>query len=204
MLKAKKSLGKMEKIVGGVFSQIPLTPNQWTLLSLIFGAAGFFVSILYKNLAQSFILFFAAFAFDYVDGAVARYTGKTTKTGAYIDGVSDRFVEAFIILSLMFYELPNILVDSKIALATLLFFSTMTSYARAYADHKKIVTDEDKLRAMGGLLERFERVFILLISIAASLYYGSQIISYSVLLLAVLSAVTVMQRILYSIKEGNK
>ncbi len=206
MIKSKKpkSVEVVEKIVGGVFSRIPITPNQWTLLSLVFAATGFMISAIYKDLAKSLILFFAAFILDYADGAVARCTGKITKKGAYIDGISDRFVEAFIILGLMFYELPNILLDSKTALAGLLFLSTMTSYTRAYADHKKVVTGLDKLTAMGGLLERFERVFILLISIAVSLYYGTRILSYSVILLIALSAVTVIQRILYSIGEAGR
>lgn len=206
MIKSKKPkpIEAVEKIVGGIFSKIPIAPNQWTVLSLVFGALGFLVAITYKNLAQSLVLFFAAFVLDYVDGAVARYTRKTTRAGAYIDGVSDRFVEAFIIVSLMFYEIPGIFVDSKIALAVLLFLGTMTSYTRAYADHKKAVVGENKLREMGGLLERFERVSILLVSIALSLNYGTKMISYAVLLLNLLAAVTVMQRILYSVKEAGK
>jgi len=199
-----RRLDGIERAVGRGFSRIPLTPNQWTVLSLVLAVAGFAISMVYRNLAQSLILFFAAFLTDYIDGAVARYRGKTTKLGAYIDGVSDRFVEAFIIISLMFYDIPDIFIDSKIALAGLLFFSTMTSYVRAYADHRKIITDDNKLRKMGGLLERFERVLILLISISVSLYYGMAIVSYAVLILIVLSAVTVAERILYSIREGSK
>lgn len=197
-------MGAVERAVGALFSRIPVTPNQWTALSLLFGALGLFVSIYYQNLSQSLALFFAAFALDYVDGSVARYTGKTTRKGAYIDGISDRFVEAFIILGLMFYDIPGVLTDSKISLAVLLFLSTMTSYSRAYADHKKLVVDEGRLREMGGLLERFERVSILLAAIALSLYYGTQVISYAVLLLSLLAAVTVLQRIFYSIRGANK
>ncbi len=206
MIKSKKPafIASVGKTAGGAFSRIPVTPNQWTLASLVFAVAGFAISIVYKDLARSLALFFVAFVIDYIDGAVARYTRKTTNTGAYIDGVSDRFVEAFIIISLMFYELPNVLLDSKIALAALLFLSTMTSYTRAYADHKKIVTSADKLRLMGGLLERFERVSMLLVSVAVSLYYGTWIISYAVLALILLSFVTVMQRILYSVKEAGR
>ncbi|MBI3412625.1 MAG: CDP-alcohol phosphatidyltransferase family protein [Candidatus Aenigmarchaeota archaeon] len=206
MLKSGRpeAVDKIETAAGKLFSKIPMTPNQWTLLSVVLGAAGFLVSAVYRNLGQSVILFLAAFAADYIDGSVAKYRKKTTKLGAYIDGVSDRFVEAFIIVGLMFYDAPNILVDSKISLATLLFFSTMTSYTRAYADHKKIVTSENDLRKMGGLLERFERVSILLASAAASLYYGSAIIAYASLFLIVLSGITVVQRILYSVKEAGR
>ncbi|MBI4168133.1 MAG: CDP-alcohol phosphatidyltransferase family protein [Candidatus Aenigmarchaeota archaeon] len=206
MIKSKRPtfIECVEKITGSVFSKMPVTPNQWTLLSLVLAVTGFAFSAVYKDLGKSLALFFAAFAIDYVDGAVARYTRKTTRKGAYIDGVSDRFVEAFIMVGLMFYELPNVLLDSKIALAVLLFLSTMTSYTRAYADHKKIVTGADKLRSMGGLLERFERVSILLISVAISFYYGTWVISYVVLSLILLSFVTVMQRILYSVKEAGR
>ncbi len=139
-----------------------------------------------------------------MDGAVARYSKQETKKGAYIDGISDRFVEAFIIFGFMFYKLPSALGDVNIMLAALLFFSTMTSYARSYADHKGLVTSEKELRQMGGLLERFERVFILLASAAVSLVYGAEIISYSIILLVLLSAVTVAQRIFYVLRRSKR
>ncbi|MBI4176823.1 MAG: CDP-alcohol phosphatidyltransferase family protein [Candidatus Aenigmarchaeota archaeon] len=198
----RKPFSSIERVVGGVFSSIPVTPNQWTFMSLAFGAAGLATSATHRGFGLSLTLFFAAFLLDYVDGAVARYTGNITKAGAYIDGISDRFVEAFILTGLMFYSLPSVFVDPKISLAVLLFLGTMTSYSRAYADHRKIVTNERKLREMGGLLERFERISILLAAMALSFYYGPAVISYTVILLIVLSFVTVAQRILYSVREA--
>ncbi|MBI2085176.1 MAG: CDP-alcohol phosphatidyltransferase family protein [Candidatus Aenigmarchaeota archaeon] len=206
MLKAKyrTSFSSAEKFTGVLFSKIPITPNQWTLLSLIFGGAGFLLASIYGNLIASLVLFFLAFFFDYVDGAVARYSKLETKKGAYIDGISDRFVEAFIIFGLMFYKIPNVLVDANILLAVLLFFSTMTSYARSYAGHKGLITNEKELMRMGGLLERFERVFILLSSVSISFIYGAEIISYSIILLVLLSAITVAQRIFYVLRRPGR
>ncbi len=204
MIKSKniRRVGEAEKVFGKLLSAIPITPNQWTVASLVFGVAGMGAAFLYADFPVSLALFFLAFLMDYADGAVARSTNRVTALGAYIDGVADRFVEAMIIISLMPFGIPNVFIDSNVSLAALLFLSTMTSYTRAYADHKKLVTDKDKLTEMGGVLERFERVSILLASMAASLFYGRQIISYAVAVLAILSFVTVCQRIHYSIKEA--
>ena len=199
---AKSSV--FDRFAGGLFSGIPLTPNQWTLLSVVFASLGFSSLAIFRNLYVSSVLFFFAFLSDYADGAVARYSKLETRKGAYIDGVSDRFAEAFMIFGLMFYKIPDVIVDANILLSALLFFSTMTSYVRAYADHKKIVTNEQELREMGGLLERFERVSILLVSIAASLIYGAGIISYCVVMLVLLSAATVAQRVFYVLRRSRK
>ncbi|MFH0890229.1 MAG: CDP-alcohol phosphatidyltransferase family protein [Candidatus Aenigmatarchaeota archaeon] len=197
-------IARIEKIIGGLFSRIPMTPNQWTAASLVFGAVGAIIVVAQKSFAYALAFFIIAFIADYADGAVARFRRNETKLGAYFDGIADRFVEAMIIVSLMFYGVPDFLTDSRILLALLLFMATMTSYSRAYAGHKKLVTDPKRLVAMGGILERFERVFVLLLSMLASLFYGAQIISYAAAALLLLSSLTVLQRIAYSAKEGRK
>ncbi len=204
MLKSKniRRVGEAEKVLGKLFSAVPITPNQWTVASLVFGIAGMGTAFLYQKFSLSLALFLLAFVMDYADGVVARFTNRVTALGAYIDGVADRFVEAMIIISLVLFGIPDVFVDSNVLLAAFLFLSTMTSYTRAYADHKKLVTDKNKLTEMGGVLERFERVSILLLSMAASLFYGRQVISYAVTVLAILSFVTVCQRIQYSVKEA--
>ncbi len=206
MLKAKThaKLSALETFAGGLFSNFPITPNQWTSLSMVFGLLGFLSLAIFRSLHAASVLFLLAFLLDYVDGAVARYSKSETKMGAYIDGVSDRFVEAFMIFGLMFYRIPSVIIDANISLALLLFFSVMTSYVRAYAGHKGIVTNERDFGKMGGLLERFERVFILLSSIVISFIYGTELISYSVAVLILLSAVTVGQRILFVLQRPGK
>ena len=43
----------------------------------------------------------------------------------------------------------------------LIFGAMMTSFVRAYADHRGIVKDPAELKRMGGLLERMERLMLL-------------------------------------------
>ena len=174
-------------------------------MSLVFAFAGLCNIVFFKTLPESLVLFLFAVYMDYVDGVLARYTNSVSARGAYLDGISDRFVEAMIIVSLMLYGIPDIFVSSNILLLLLLFFgTTMTSYVRVYADHKKLVTDKNELVRMGGLLERFERVSLLLLSMFLSLVYGVHIISYMVIVLIVLSSITVFQRINYSLTKGKK
>ncbi len=206
MIKSNRLIdaARVEKIFGRSFSKVPITPNQWTALSLVLGAAGLAMIVLRNNFVYALAFFVAAFAADYIDGAVARFRRSETRLGAYLDGIADRFVEAMIITGLMFQGIPDLFADANILLTSLLFTATMTSYARAYADHKGIVTDKKKLVAMGGVLERFERVSILLLSMIASLFYGAQVISYAVVALLLLSFLTVLQRVAYSVNEAKK
>src|SRR3989344_3001657 len=87
--------------IGIVFSKAGLSPNQWTLLSILPAIACFY--FLTQNNFLAAAAFFAAAAFlDFVDGSVARVTGHVTKFGAYLDTITDRYIELLIILGIFF------------------------------------------------------------------------------------------------------
>ncbi len=50
---------------------------------------------------------FLGSALDLIDGAIARKKGTTSKFGALLDSVSDRFQEAFIFFGLIVYYSAN-------------------------------------------------------------------------------------------------
>ncbi len=167
--------------------KIGITPNQWTLLSIVFAAVTF-----YFLMQQSFGFAAAAFAlaavFDVFDGAVARATAKATKTGAYLDTVVDRYVEFFVIAGLFLANLPPYLFSASFWLLFYLFGSTMTTYARAAA--KEAMNRHIK----GGILERAERMILLFVGLLLAIF-STTYLSYIIVILAALSNITALQRI---------
>jgi archaetidylinositol phosphate synthase len=194
MMKQDEGLKGLQGAMGKALATIPISPNQWTLLSILIAiAAGAMVAI--GNLPFGLALFALAALFDVIDGAVARARGEVSVLGGFIDGVADRFVEAIFLFSLMFYPLPTILIDPKIWLASVVFLGTcMPSFIRAYADHKGVITREKAL-ALGGICERSERIAIVVIGLGIGLALSMNFFIYSLILVSALSLITILQRL---------
>lgn len=104
-------------------ARIRITPNALTILGLVFGV------LLYMNANAIWapLILVISLICDGVDGSLAIITGKSSKWGALLDSVVDRFTEFFWILAL--YSLG---VDSKILIAVLILASAQ-EYLRARA-----------------------------------------------------------------------
>lgn len=195
MLKQAEGPRKIQSGLGSALAVIPLTPNQWTLLSLLVALAAGAVIALRQDLGLGLILFAVAALLDLVDGAVARARKETSALGGFMDGVVDRFVEAIFLFSFMFYPLPVVLIDPKIWLAALVFLGTcMPSFIRAYADHKGVITRQKAL-ALGGIFERSERLGLVIIGLAAGMLLSMGFFVYAIILACALSLVTIIQRL---------
>lgn len=195
MLKQAGSSRRLQDSVGAALAAVPLTPNQWTLLSVAAALAAGAVVAARQDLVSGIILFAVAALLDLVDGAVARARRETSALGGFIDGVADRFVEAVFLFSFMFYPLPVVVIDPKIWLAALVFLGTcMPSFIRAYADHKGVITRERAL-ALGGICERSERLGLVIIGLAVGMLIGMEFFVYAVILASALSLVTIIQRL---------
>lgn len=195
MLKQDEGAKGIQAGAGRILAIIPLSPNQWTLLSVLI-AAGAGISIaLTQNIALGLALFALAALCDIIDGAVARARNETSALGGFIDGVADRFVEGILLFSLMFVPLPFVLIDSRVWLALTVFLGTcMPSFVRAYADHKGIISREKAL-ALGGICERSERVLIVIGGLLAGLAFGMELFIHALALACLLSLATVVQRL---------
>ena len=158
----KKKLGKLQASIGNLFKWLPCHPNDITLLSLVAAIAGAYFVFLKDPLGILFFLL--AFAFDGLDGAVARAKKLTSAFGAYLDGILDRLVEFFALLPLFFdasLMLPSLLV--------LFFGSTMTAFSKAYADHREVM-DAKSAAGMRTLLPRAERVIGIFLALVLFVY----------------------------------
>lgn len=194
---------RISNSLGIFFAAFPLTPNQWTLLSVVPALAGF-AALVYGQMAAGIALFAVSAVIDAIDGGVARVTGTASRLGAFLDGVIDRIVEALLLFGLMFSGFVQAwYLPSYAWIALLLFAGTgMTSFVRAYAHHRKALTDEKKLRGMGGVLERPERLILIFAGMVA-FFWQPLYLTYALAAAAILACVTVLQRIWFVAKNSE-
>ncbi len=190
LYKNRQMFDKLSTKIGIIFSKIPLSPNQWTIISLLPA----FIAVYY--LVQGDFLMAGAFFIvssflDMVDGAVARVTRTVSMFGAYLDTMVDRYVEAIILFGLLFVALPDFYIPAFAWIFLYLLGSMLTTYAKAAAKEKELVPSGKELK--GGLLERAERLLILFFGILAA-SINPLYLTYVVAGLAFLTNVSALQR----------
>jgi len=129
------------------------------------------------------ILFFGA-PLDALDGAVARASQRDGRFGAFLDSTLDRLSDAVLILGLTAYQIRGGGHVEVALLLTALVAAFMVSYTRARAESLGA-------SCKVGLLTRLER--ILLIAVLAALGLTT-LLAWA---LAILSAITVFQRVVH-------
>ena len=171
---------RTSEAIGRGVGALGITPNMITLA----GVAGSGVAawlILEERLLIAGVVFLGFSAMDFVDGAVARATGKATPYGALLDAVMDRVGEALVLAACIWYFTERGEdVQAGFAYAAL-FGSIAVSYVRARGEALGITTRE-------GLFRRQERVVLLGIGLLAN---GLTVV---IIILAVLANVTALQR----------
>lgn len=185
----REKFKRLETKVGEFFSKVGLTPNQYTLISLIFAFLCFYFLAI-KSLVLATIFSFIAIFLDLIDGAVAKFSKLETKKGAYLDTICDRYVEGFILLGFLFLPLPYFLLPSQVWIFLFFFGSLMTTYAKAAAKEKELVEAEFKK----GLFGRPERVILMFLAILLGIFNLSLTL-YLIVVLAILTNLTAFQRI---------
>jgi len=175
--------------VGKVFASTGLSPNFWTVLGLVFAILA---AIIYGLNIEFGLVFGGLFLlvsgfFDVVDGQVARVTGKTSKTGSYLDSMFDKIAEVSIFFGIL---LAGYAQPSTVMLAITL--SLLVSYARAKSDSLNI-----KMQGI-GIGERAER--LLVIAILGIIGF----IEYAVIIVIIISGITLIQRMVLTVKRINE
>jgi len=135
-----------------------LTPNILTLVG--FGLTVAVATVLASGqLVLGGWLLIAAALFDTLDGAVARVSGKTTRFGAFLDSVMDRYAEAVTLLAIAAYYLTQPAPQLPVMLVFFaLIGSLMVSYARARAESLDIECQD-------GFFQRTERIVVLIVGL---------------------------------------
>lgn len=192
----RKKFKPLEEKTGAFFSKLPLVPNHYTILSIVFVLACA-VSVISAHFTMAFFFFLSAGILDFVDGAVARKKNIASPFGAYLDTIADRYVEAIVLLSFLFLSLPQFFLPGFVWIFLALFGSTMTTYAKAAAFEKQLSKTELK----GGLMSRAERLVFYLAALAF-LGYNFLWTTVAVAALAILSNITALQRIYAAKKQA--
>ena len=190
---------KILKPLANLLSRAGVTPDATSVLSLIFAAgAGVLYTVSCGDrtlaLAAGVLVLLNGIA-DAMDGEIARIAGTAGIRGDFLDHVIDRYADVFIICGIFFGEY----IDWRIGVAAIVG-TLLTSYLGTQAQAVGLG------RHYGGILGRADRlVLIMLASLLYFLYpheiYGATSLGWSIVLIAVASNLTTLQRFVYIWKE---
>ncbi|MBX6771233.1 MAG: CDP-alcohol phosphatidyltransferase family protein [Chloroflexi bacterium] len=169
--------------IGRVLADAGVDPNALTLVGLILNIL---VAVVLAGgyLRLGGLLLLAAGAFDTLDGALARVSGRTTRFGAFLDSTVDRYAEAFLLGGLLLEATRRQDTAVELLSFAVIVGSLMVSYCRARAEGLGLDCEV-------GIAPRPERVLIL----GLGLILGWEVIALAVL--AALTHVTAVQRVLH-------
>ena len=177
-----------------VLRSLGITPNVATILGLTISlVAAALVGA--EFLLAGGLVFLVGGMFDFLDGALARLTGKVSKFGAILDSLMDRLGEAALFLGMAIYGVRADLSDDRllffvVALVLALVTSQSVSYLRARGESLGVETK-------AGLMTRSERVVLL----SLGLVLGQRPLETILIVIAAASFFTLLQR-LYLIQRG--
>lgn len=189
---------KLSRPVARVALRAGLTPDSITIVGTagtVLGALALFPTG--RLFAGWLVIWFFVLA-DMLDGAMARLRGGGTRFGAVLDATCDRIGDGAVFCGLLWWaafglKSPALMVAILICLVT----SQVISYIKARAE-------ASGLRGDGGLIERPERLIIVLVGAGLSdlpFYPMRFLLPIALWLLAGASLVTVAQR-LHSVRTS--
>ena len=170
--------------VAAVLVRLRLRPNQLTVFGLVLSLLS---ALAYARgrIPLGGVLLGLAGLLDLLDGSVARLSGQVTPFGAFLDSVMDRYSDLTVLLGILYFYIQlDRTPEVFLAMATLVG-STMVSYTRARAEGVGV-------QCAVGLMERGERVLILIVASLADL------LSLALWVLAPLINWTALQRIYHT------
>jgi archaetidylinositol phosphate synthase len=146
------------------------------------------------NLIFASVALVIASVLDLADGAIARLNEKVTPFGGFLDSLTDRYSDAIIL-----YGIAVFLGGHFLLIFTVLVGSLLVSYTRARAEMEIEKCDV-------GIGERAERLIILLIAtvVHALNIFDVNVIYWALVILAILTHVTVIQRVFFTYRALKK
>ncbi|WP_284150011.1 phosphatidylinositol phosphate synthase [Williamsia sp. CHRR-6] len=184
----RASMSRVVIPMGRGLLRIGLTPDAMTLVGTTASVAAAVTLFPMGQLFWGTMVIWLFVMFDMLDGAMARVRGGGTSFGAVLDSTCDRIADGAIFAGLAWWaairEDQHILF---IGLMICLVTSQVISYAKARAE-------ASGLNGNGGLIERPERLIIILVGSGFTGLGVGWSIHVAVWVLAVGSVVTVAQR----------
>jgi archaetidylinositol phosphate synthase len=178
---------------------IGLTPNMITVIGALLAFLSAFVYAEWQRntfllLLATVLLLLSGFC-DALDGVVARLYQEVTVFGGFLDSLLDRYADAAVYVGIGFGGLCSL----YWGLAAAIIGSLLVSYSRARAEAAGM-----KMETI-GLAERAERMLILATASLVSVFsQPTTVMNAAIILLAVLTNLTVVQRSLYVYSKSKK
>jgi len=167
--------------IGGFLNRLGMTPNMMTMLGL-FGNVVSAWFLAQGNMLLGGVFMLVCTPFDALDGTMARLRGEASDFGAFVDSVTDRYSELFILGGLLYHFIQVNDQVSAFGVYLAAAGSVLVSYVKARADSLRF-------DANTGILTRMERYLVLAPLLLLNLP------SVAVWIVAVLANITALQRI---------
>jgi len=202
LTKLKQEVQQMLTMEAKAAHSIGLTPNRISGLGIILALSAGLAYAEWKNwpfsLHTAIILLLLSGFCDALDGVVARLYQQTTAFGGFLDSLLDRYADAAVYVGIIMSGLLSGPCDLLWGLAALTG-SLLVSYSRARAEVTNV-----KMESV-GIAERAERIIILVIASTVAIYWQpTTVMGVAIILLAILSNLTVLQRSLYAYEKLKK
>jgi CDP-diacylglycerol--glycerol-3-phosphate 3-phosphatidyltransferase len=174
-----------------------ISPNVLTFIGLVINsvAAVLFGYANSQNYPRLFLyaglVIIGAGIFDMVDGRVARATNQVTTFGGFFDSVIDRYSDVALFFGLLVFYARENEFFYLVLVAFVMVSSVMVSYTRARAES---LIGSCKV----GFMERPERIVLVIIGALFSRFGAMAPVLW---VLAVLSTVTIIHRIIYTYQQ---
>jgi CDP-diacylglycerol--glycerol-3-phosphate 3-phosphatidyltransferase len=172
--------------LAGWLARTSVTPIQVSWVSALFAGAGG-VAFAQRAYLLGVALVLVGQVTDCIDGDLARITGRTSRSGAYLDSVLDRWTDAALIIGLAFSDLERYGGAAAFALVG----ASLTSYTRARA--QSLGTD-----CPDGIATRDARLLILMLAPLLGLILPG------LWLVAVLGLITSVHRMWWSMRSLHR
>lgn len=188
--KVEQVLQPVARLLSGV------SPNAITTAGIVFPVL-FFVFVQEQMYAWALVMVVLT-ATDMLDGLVARAQNKVTPFGGFLDSTLDRFSDFVMIVAFGFSGIVG-----WYPVLTLLLLTYLISYIRSRTE----LAANGKLVANVGIMERTERLILLFLGLLVYAIWphvalaGLNLMEITTLLLIVLSAITVGQRVLFAYRK---
>ena len=174
----------LTKILNPIARNLNINPNIVTVISpfiALLAAYGF----ANHDLILGCIAILMSGFLDVMDGAIARFHGKASKFGAFLDSTMDRFADAIIYIGIIFGGYCDWFVG-----VLAIHSAICVSYVRSRAESQGVECNI-------WIAERAVRKIILMVGAIIGYFAGDIYFTYIIYILVILSYFTVGQRVVH-------
>jgi CDP-diacylglycerol---glycerol-3-phosphate 3-phosphatidyltransferase len=176
--------------IGAFLNMLGISPTTMTMLGLLGNVVGA-VFLARGDMFVGGLFIFICTPFDALDGTMARLRGEASEFGAFVDSVTDRYSELFILGGLLFYFTLRGDALTTIGIYAAAAGSVLVSYVKARADSLKF-------DANVGILTRVERYLVIAPLLLLNLP------QLAIWIVAILANITALQRIWKVRQQAHK